>query len=106
MCAVSSLDEKLVYEELLALVSFRCSSKIVVQLTVDAFQKPSAKPIGLASDKANKTYWVYSNTSILEIPVRREDRDVWKIYLQRSEHALALQYAKVSHIFKYISKRY
>ena len=96
VCAVSNLDEKLVYEELLALVGCLVILWAMDRLPiVIAEQKPSEKPIALASDSINKTYWVYTNASILEIPVRNENRDVWKVYLKRGQHDIALQYAKV-----------
>ncbi|KAF8329689.1 Pep3/Vps18/deep orange family-domain-containing protein [Cantharellus anzutake] len=79
VCAVSNLGgvERLVYEEFLAL-------------------KPSEKPLYLASDTKSKTYWVYSNSSMFEVIVNDEDRDVWKIYLEREDHEKALKYAKTA----------
>lgn len=44
-----------------------------------------------------KTYWMHTNQSIYEIVVKDEDRDVWKIYLGRSNWELARRYAKVRH---------
>lgn len=43
-----------------------------------------------------KTHWMHTNQSIFELVVKDEDRDVWKIYLARSNWDLARKYAKVS----------
>ena len=96
VCAISNLagDERLVCEELLALVrgDFYASG---VAVPDDVPQKPSEKALFLASDPRSKTYWVYSNVSMFEIIVNDEDRDVWKVYLGREEYDRALEYAKV-----------
>ena len=43
-----------------------------------------------------KTYWVYTDQSLFELVVGNEDRDVWKIYLEKGQFDVALRYAKVS----------
>lgn len=58
-------------------------------------QRPTETPIGLAADSKEKTYWIYTSASILEVRIAQEDRDVWRIHLNRQKHDLALQYAKV-----------
>jgi hypothetical protein len=50
---------------------------------------------GLTADPVRKTYWVYTNLSLFELIAENEDRDVWKIYLDRSKFDVALKYAKV-----------
>ncbi len=96
MCAVSNLagDERLVYEELLALVRSDYYASVVA-MPDEVSQKPSEKTLFLASDPKSKTYWVYSNASMFEIIVNDEDRDVWKIYLEREQYDRAMEYAKV-----------
>ena len=42
-----------------------------------------------------KTYWVYTDQSLFELIVGNEDRDVWKINLQKENFDVALRYAKV-----------
>lgn len=51
---------------------------------------------GVVADPVRKTYWVYTDQSIYELVAKNEDRDVWKIYLEKGKYDLALQYAKVS----------
>jgi hypothetical protein len=50
---------------------------------------------GLTADPVRKTYWVYTNLSLFELVAENEDRDVWKIYLDRGKFDVALKYAKV-----------
>ena len=44
-----------------------------------------------------KTYWVYTDQSLFDLIVGNEDRDVWKINLQKENFDVALRYAKVRH---------
>lgn len=50
---------------------------------------------GLAVDVVRGTYWIYTDSSLLELSTGNEDRDVWKIYLNKQMHDVALRYAKV-----------
>lgn len=43
-----------------------------------------------------KTYWAYTDQSLFELIVGNEDRDIWKINLQKENFDVALKYAKVS----------
>lgn len=45
-------------------------------------------------DPMRKTCWMYTNQSIYEITIRDEDRDVWRVYLGRSNFDLARRHAK------------
>lgn len=42
-----------------------------------------------------KTYWIYTDSSLFELKITNEDRDVWKVYLEKDLPEIALQYAKV-----------
>ncbi|KAF8321357.1 hypothetical protein DL93DRAFT_2073232 [Clavulina sp. PMI_390] len=75
VCAVSRLDDKLVWEDLLGL-------------------RPTEKPIAITADPVEKTYWIYTNSSLLEVQISQEDRDVWRIQLKRENHEVALQFAR------------
>ncbi|KII93824.1 hypothetical protein PLICRDRAFT_49843 [Plicaturopsis crispa FD-325 SS-3] len=74
---VCILDEKLAYEESLPL-------------------KPNEEVRGLTADPVRKTYWVYTNQSLFELVMDNEDRDVWKIYLEKGKFDIALKYAKTA----------
>ncbi|KAK7023232.1 Pep3/Vps18/deep orange family-domain-containing protein [Favolaschia claudopus] len=74
---VCNLDEKQTYEESLPL-------------------KDREMAKGLAADPVRKTYWVYTDQSLFELVVDNEDRDVWKIYLQKGQFDVALRYAKTA----------
>lgn len=75
--AISSLDDKVIYEEALPL-------------------QPQERVLATAIDQERKTYWVYTDSSIFELVVRQEDRDVWQVYLDRNNHEQALRYAKTT----------
>lgn len=48
--------------------------------------------VGFARDPAHQCIFVYSDRAVFEIGVNREDRDVWKLYLEEGDFASALQY--------------
>ncbi|KAL4241619.1 VPS18 family protein [Abortiporus biennis] len=75
--AVSNLNEQLTFEEIIPL-------------------KPNEFVRGLTADPIRKTYWLYTDQSLFELSVRNEDRDVWRIYLEKSKFDSALQYAKTA----------
>ncbi|KAG5647608.1 hypothetical protein DXG03_008961 [Asterophora parasitica] len=72
---VCNLDDQLKYEESLPL-------------------KPNEEVRGLASDPVRRTYWVFTDQSLFELVVSNEDRDVWKIYLEKQQFDVALRYTK------------
>ncbi|EDR15746.1 uncharacterized protein LACBIDRAFT_228107 [Laccaria bicolor S238N-H82] len=74
---ICNLDDKITYEETLPI-------------------KANEVIRGLASDPVRKTYWVYTDQSLFELVVGNEDRDVWKIYLEKGEFDTALRYAKTA----------
>ena len=49
----------------------------------------------MASDPVRKTYWVYTDSSLFELGLKNETRDIWRIYLEKGNFNEALQYAKV-----------
>lgn len=46
-------------------------------------------------DPVRKTYWVYTDSSLFELAVGNETRDIWRIYLEKGAFDTALKYAKV-----------
>ncbi|KAG9017840.1 hypothetical protein FRB93_004651 [Tulasnella sp. JGI-2019a] len=77
LCAISNLNEQLVWEEPLPL-------------------KPKERAIALCADPSSNTYWLYTDASLFELVVKEEDRNVWDVYLKRDAHDLALKYAKTA----------
>lgn len=75
--AISSLDDRVIYEEALPL-------------------QPQERVLATVVDQERKTYWVYTDSSIFELVVRQEDRDIWKVYLDRNNHEQALRFAKTT----------
>lgn len=72
----SRLDESLVYEESLAL-------------------RRGERLLGIASDPINRTLWIYSTNGLYEVVRVNEERDVWRIYLEKADYTQALKFAKV-----------
>ena len=58
-------------------------------------QAHDEKAIGMSADPVSRTFWIYTDRSILEVLVQTEDRDVWRAKLERNEFAEALQFARV-----------
>ncbi|CAO1622916.1 unnamed protein product [Sympodiomycopsis kandeliae] len=74
---ISTLDDRVAFEEELPL-------------------KPHERVIGSCVDSARQTYWIYTDASIFELVVKDEDRDVWKVYLERGAHDSALKHVRNS----------
>lgn len=55
---------------------------------------PGQTVIGLVSDQKKNTFWLFSSSEIFEVVATDEDRDIWKIMLQRQDYDAALKYAK------------
>lgn len=72
--AVNRLDGKVVYDQ--------------------AVLDPGQSSLGLASDQKKNSFWLFTNQEIFEIRAEDEDRDVWKIMLQKQDYDAALRYAK------------
>lgn len=45
-------------------------------------------------DDIKKTFWIYTSMSIYELAIENEERDVWKLYLEKMQYDMALQYCK------------
>ncbi|CAG8582248.1 14325_t:CDS:10 [Acaulospora morrowiae] len=54
--------------------------------------KPGETVRTMTVDNIKSTYWIYTDCSIFELIVTREDRDVWKLYLEKQQFDNALQY--------------
>ncbi|CAJ2510142.1 Uu.00g060420.m01.CDS01 [Anthostomella pinea] len=54
---------------------------------------PGQKALGLYVDQQKNTFWLFTTQEIFEIVVRDEDRDIWRIMLQRQQFDTALKYA-------------
>ncbi|CAG8483434.1 620_t:CDS:10 [Paraglomus occultum] len=73
--AICQLNDQIVYEELIPLKA----GEEVRTMTVDTVKN---------------TFWIYTDLSIFELIITREDRDVWRLYLDRQAFDTALQYCK------------
>ncbi|KAI7872143.1 Pep3/Vps18/deep orange family-domain-containing protein [Spinellus fusiger] len=75
--AICQLNDKIVYEETISLNR----NEIVRGLTVDSIKK---------------TFWIYTSVNMYELVIKNEERDVWKLYLEKKQYDTALQYCKDS----------
>ncbi|KKK14266.1 hypothetical protein ARAM_006038 [Aspergillus rambellii] len=71
----------------------RMSEEIVYDQVV---LEPGQSALGLLTDAMKQTYWLFTKQEIFEVCVQDEDRDVWKIFLQKEMFDQALQYAHTS----------
>ena len=55
---------------------------------------PNDGTLGLVADMKKQTYWLFSKHEIFEIAAHEEDRDVWKVMLQKQDYDAALKYAR------------
>lgn len=74
VCCLHALDGHLAYEE----------------------PVPDGPVLGGDLDAATGTCWVYTARSIFELVLGEEDRDVWRIYLERRNYDAAERYAKTA----------
>jgi vacuolar protein sorting-associated protein 18 len=95
IAAISLLNESLAYEEFLPLVSTKFT--VVAEADFRALKKHGEAARALTADPVRKTYWIYTDQSLFELIVENEDRDVWKINLQKENFDVALRYAKARH---------
>ncbi|KAI7903291.1 Pep3/Vps18/deep orange family-domain-containing protein [Cokeromyces recurvatus] len=70
----------------------RLSDKIVYEEMIPLNQDEVVR--GMTVDDIKRTYWIYTSDAIYELVIHDEERDVWKLYLQKKEYAMALQYCK------------
>jgi hypothetical protein len=50
--------------------------------------------IGMAIDNIKRTFWIYTSLYIYELCIQNEERDVWRIYLDKKQYNSALRYCK------------
>lgn len=49
----------------------------------------------MTADPVRQTYWVYTDSSLFELGIGNETRDIWRVYLEKGMFDVALRYAKV-----------
>eukprot|EP01133_Synstelium_polycarpum_P000223 gene223-271_t len=58
------------------------------------FNPKQRKLKGITVDSSNGTTWIYSENIVFELCIREEDRNAWKLYLERGQFETALEYCK------------
>ncbi|RHZ52332.1 vacuolar protein sorting protein DigA [Aspergillus thermomutatus] len=69
----------------------RMSDEIIYE---QAVLEPGQSTLGLLTDSMQHTYWLFTSQEIFEIVAEDEDRDVWKVFLQKQMFDQALEYAR------------
>jgi len=70
--------------------SNRLTGSVVYDQTI---LEPGQKGLGLYVDHQKNTFWLFTAQDVFEIVVRDEDRDVWRIMLERQQFDTAVRYA-------------
>ena len=68
----------------------RLSEEVVYN---QAVLEPDQTSLGLLTDPMQGTYWLFTGQEIFEVAIQDEDRDVWRVFLQRGMFEEALRYA-------------
>ncbi|KAG2207051.1 hypothetical protein INT46_009184 [Mucor plumbeus] len=70
----------------------RLNDKIVFEEVIPLNRNETVQ--GMVVDDIKRTYWIYTSDAMYELVIKDEDRDVWKLHLQKKNYAVALQYCK------------
>ncbi|KAF9438781.1 hypothetical protein BGZ76_004857 [Entomortierella beljakovae] len=73
--AVNQLSDQIVFDELIPL-------------------RAKEEVLGMSVDTTKNTFWIYTASSLFELVITKEDRDVWTLYLEMKKYDMALQYTK------------
>ncbi|KAJ3441384.1 vacuolar protein sorting-associated protein 18 [Anaeramoeba flamelloides] len=85
----------LIYPDRLVAIS-NLDHIFIMEKVVDP--KLDGKLIGVIQDPTTGDLWLFSSKSLYSIVKHNEDRDVWKIYLNREQYEVALEYCKGDNI--------
>lgn len=72
--AVNRLNDEIVYDQ--------------------AVLEPGKSTLGLLTDSTQSTFWLFTGQEIYEIAIHDEDRDVWRVFLQKQMFDEAFKYAR------------
>ncbi|KAF9207124.1 hypothetical protein BGZ49_001112 [Haplosporangium sp. Z 27] len=73
--AINQLNDQIVFDELIPL-------------------KAKEEVLGMSVDTTKNTFWIYTGSSLFELVITKEDRDVWTLYLEQKKYDMALHYTK------------
>ncbi|KAF9362080.1 hypothetical protein BGX26_004165 [Mortierella sp. AD094] len=73
--AVNQLNDQIVFDELIPL-------------------RAKEEVLGMSVDTTKNTFWIYTASSLFELVITKEDRDVWTLYLEKKQYDMALHYTK------------
>lgn len=67
------------------------NEKVVLE---DRFTDKFGRLIGIAKDPITRTIWIYSEMAVYRYKVIKEDRNIWRIYLDKGDFEMARDFAK------------
>ncbi|CEG66164.1 hypothetical protein RMATCC62417_02794 [Rhizopus microsporus] len=73
--AICQLNDQIVYEEMIPVAH-------------------GERVVGMTVDDIKKTFWIYTTLAMYELTINNEERDVWKLYLEKKKYNSALRYCK------------
>ncbi|KAG1222547.1 hypothetical protein G6F35_005228 [Rhizopus arrhizus] len=73
--AICQLNDQIVYEEMIPIGH-------------------GERVVGMTVDDIKKTFWIYTTLAMYELTINNEERDVWKLYLEKKRYNSALRYCK------------
>lgn len=71
----------------------KLSQKITWENTFRADQQ-LGEVHGITRDPVTQTIWMFAHNQVFEIEVRDEDRNIWKLYLEKNKYDEALKFCK------------
>ncbi|PVU89132.1 hypothetical protein BB559_005226 [Furculomyces boomerangus] len=69
-------------------------SKLNCETVFDQDIPSDTKAISMVVDSVSRTCWILTRSNLIEIVIENEDRNVWKIMLEKSKFETSLQYCK------------
>ncbi|KAJ7548955.1 hypothetical protein O6H91_07G034600 [Diphasiastrum complanatum] len=92
--ALSEFHFLLLYSDRLKVIN-RVSQKIVEEERFDArLDASTSVMLGLCTDYLAGAFYAYNETSIFEVAVQDEGRDMWQVYLDLKEYTAALEHCR------------
>ncbi|XP_041365438.1 vacuolar protein sorting-associated protein 18 homolog isoform X2 [Gigantopelta aegis] len=73
----------------------------------DVYVERFGRLLGVCKDPIRGQLWTYTSTGVFKYKITKEDRDVWKMYLDQGDFELAKQYclSNPSHLDKVLTKQ-
>ncbi|GAM27722.1 hypothetical protein SAMD00019534_108980, partial [Acytostelium subglobosum LB1] len=88
--AITQFHFLLLYEDKLQAIG-KLNGQIVYEYP---FNPRQIRLRGVCVDSSNGTTWIYADNIVFELCIKDEDRNAWKLYLEKGQFETALEYCK------------